>query len=128
MSIKFGEAAEAFAAVAAVVIGADGVGTMEEQRALFGRVKDLAVFKDRSEEDFRALVGNVTDRVFGELAQESSELRPEAIEQLATASKAVLSAEQQKAAYQMAVELAEADGQSAEESALLGQLKKSLGV
>ena len=128
MSIKFEQPVQAIVAVAAVVIGADGVGSLEERNALFGKVKNLDALKGVSEGDFRKLLNDMTDRLFSELPTKDGALEPLAIDQLASAAKAVLTPEQRAAAYQMAVQLAAADGQGQKEKALLDQLRNGLGV
>jgi len=110
MSIKFEEPVEAVVAVAALVIGADGVGSLEERNALFGKVKNLDVFKGVSEGDFRKLLNATTDRVFSELPMKDGAIEPKAIDERASAARAVVSAEQRSTVYQMAVQLAAADG------------------
>jgi hypothetical protein len=128
MSIKFEQPVEAFLAVASVAIGADGIGSLEERNALFGRVKNLDVFKSMSESEFRKLLGDVTDRVYTSLPMDDGTFSSQAIDELVSASKAVLSAEQQKAAYEMAVDLCGVDEQAQAESAFLEQLKRGLAA
>ena len=128
MSIKFEQPVEAFLAVASVAIGADGIGSLEERNALFGRVKNLDVFKSLSESEFRKLLGDVTDRVYTSLPMDDGTFSSQAIDELVSASKAVLSVEQQKAAYEMAVDLCGVDEQAQAESAFLEQLKRGLAA
>lgn len=128
MSIKFNEPVEAAVAVAALVIGADGVGSLEERNALFGKVKNLDVFKGITEGDFRRLLNETTDRLFSELAMKDGAFEHRAIDDLASAAQAVLLPEQCGAVYRMAVQLAAADGQGQQEKALLDQLRSGLGA
>jgi len=128
MSIKFEQPIQAVVAVAAVVIGADGVGSLEERNALFGKVKNLDVFKGVSEGDFRKLLNETTDSLYSALPTEDGVLTGKAIDQLASAAKAVLSPQQCAAAHQMAQMLAAADGQEQKEQSLLDQLRRGLGV
>ena len=128
MSIKFEQPIQAVVAVAAVVIGADGVGSLEERNALFCKVKDLDVFKGVSEGDFRKLLNDMTDRLFGALPAEDGVFTGQAIDQLASAAKAVLTPQQCTATHQMAQMLAATDGQKQAEQSLLAQLQRGLGV
>jgi hypothetical protein len=128
MSIEFTKPAEAFAAVAAVAIGTDGVGSIEERDALFGPVRELEVFAGSSETDFRALLGDVTGRVYSQLPMEGTAFGQEAIDQLVAASKAVLSAQQQEDACRMAAKLCVSDGQGAGEVGLINRLRAGFGL
>jgi tellurite resistance protein len=128
MSIKFEQPVQAVVAVAAVVIGADGVGSLEERNALFGKVKNLDVFKGVSEGDFRKLLNDTTDRLYGALQTEDGVLTGQAVDEIAAAAKAVLTPQQCTVCHQMALMLAAADGQEQTEQSLLDQLRRGLGV
>jgi|RhiMethySRZTD1v2_1073278.scaffolds.fasta_scaffold07270_3 tellurite resistance protein len=128
MSIKFEQPVQAFVAVAAAVVGADGVGSLEERNALFGKVKNLKVFEGLSEAEFKKLLNEMTDRVFSTVSADATGLAPETIDAIAAAAKAILSPEQRKDVQKMAVEISGADGQGQEERALLDRLARGLGV
>jgi hypothetical protein len=128
MSIEFNDPTEAFAALAAIAIGTDGVGSLEERDALFGPVKALPVFEHTSDDEFKTMFNSVTDRVYRELPMDGMTFGPDAIGQVVSASKAVLSPDQQQDACEMATKLCVADGQGAGEMALINQLRAGFGL
>jgi hypothetical protein len=126
MSIKFNTPAEAFMAVAAVALSADGVGTMAERKVLFDQVKSLPVFKNASTEEFGDLCSSVTANVYNSLPTVNMILTTQGIDMLIGAVKDALDTDQRKAAVKMASELCAADGLKDEEIALLSQLEQGL--
>ena len=128
MSIKFEQPVQAFVAVAAAVVGADGVGSLEERNALFGKVKNLKVCEGLSEAEFKKLLNEMTDRVFSTVSPDATGLGPETIDAIAAAAKAVLSPEQRKDVQRMASEISGGDGEGQEEKALLDRLARGLGI
>jgi hypothetical protein len=125
MSIEFTQPAEAYAAVAAVAVGTDGVGSLQERDALFGPIQALEVFAGT---DFMALLGEVTDRVYSQLPMEGATFSAGAVDEVVAASKAVLSVEQQEDVCKMAAKLCVSDGQGVGEIALISQLRQGFGL
>src|SRR5262245_40358851 len=64
MSITFDTPAEAFLAVAAVAIAADGVGSMVERKFLFERIKGMDLFQGYAATEFESLMNGITHRVY----------------------------------------------------------------
>ena len=56
MSTHFKDPAEAFAALATVIVGADQICTMEERQILFERTRHLEVFQSLDEAAFASLL------------------------------------------------------------------------
>lgn len=124
MSIELHSPAEAVLAIAAVAIGADGVGSMTERDFLFKQVKSMDVFKGVQPADFAQLLGTVIDRVYAALPQENMTITTAGVQMLVAAARTVLSPEQQKAAVKMATELCAADGESPSETVLIKELER----
>lgn len=124
MSIQLHSPAEAVLAIAAVAIGADGVGSMSERDFLFKQVKSMDVFKGVQQADFAQLLGTVIDRVYAALPQENMTITTAGVQMLVAAARTVLSPEQQKAAVKMATELCAADGESPSETVLIKELER----
>jgi tellurite resistance protein len=128
MSITFDTPAEAFLAVAAVAIAADGVGSMVERKFLFERIKGMDLFQSLALAEFESMMNGITHRVYESLPTQDMAITPQGIAALIKAAQGVLSADQQKAVVKMATELCHADGLSDEEKLLLEQLERGFGA
>ena len=62
MAFRLEDAPEAYAAIALLVVGADGVGTDEERDFLFSAFGKAGVFEEHDAEDFGALLGRLGER------------------------------------------------------------------
>jgi hypothetical protein len=124
MSIKLDSPAEAILAIAAVAIGADGVGSMSERDVLYKQVKGMDVFEAHSPAEFAALLGAVTEKVYASLPLEDTAMTLKGIKMLVEAARSVLSPEQQKAAVKMVSDLSAADGVSATEASFIKELER----
>jgi tellurite resistance protein len=124
MSITFDSPAEAFLAVAAVAIAADGVGSMVERKFLFERIKGMDLFQSYALAEFETMMNGVTHRVYESLPTQDMAITVQGVDTLIKAARAVLSADQQTAVVKMATELCHADGLSDEEKTLLEQLER----
>lgn len=128
MSIKFDSPAEAILAIAAVAIGADGVGTMSERDFLYKRVEAMDVFKGIAPADFAKLIGTVTDRVYAALPMENTAITAKGVQMLVEAARLVLSTEQQKAAVRMVGELSASDDVNAMERNFVQELERGFAT
>ena len=124
MSIKLNSPAEATLAIAAVAVGADGVGNMSERDFLYKHLKEMDVLKGLAPAEFATLLGTVTEQVYTSLPIEGAAISPKGIQMLVDAARSVLSSEQQTAAVKMATELCASDGVSAPEKGFIQELKK----
>jgi hypothetical protein len=128
MSIQLHSPAEAFLAIAAVAIGADGVGSMSERDFLYKHVKSMDALKGVEPAEFDKLLGSVIDRVYAALPQENMAITTAGVQMLVAAARSVLSPEQQKAAVKMATELCAADGESPSETVLIQELERGFAA
>ena len=127
MSIQITNPAEGFAAIAAVVIAADSVGSMEERDAVFARAQQLEAFKGLDKAGFGKLLGAVTGQLCEHLPlTDTGSFTPGAITSVTAAVRAVLSAAQRAEALKFAEALCKADSTSATEAPVLAQLTKEL--
>ncbi len=120
--------AEAYAAVTLLVVGADGVGTMEERDFLFGELGSLDVFAGHGAESFGAMLGAMTGRIVSGLSNDGTALDTDAVQHLCTSARAVLDASQCHELFSSAVKLAYSDGLANAERAVLGQIAEGLGI
>jgi hypothetical protein len=126
MSLKFEKNTEAFVAVLSVVLGADGVGSLEERDLLFKKVKGLALFGNPSLPEFSKLLGAVNDKLYRELPQESGALTAGAVDSVLAEAKKSLTPEIRKTLIATASELVDSDGAEEREKALLEKIRKTL--
>ena len=124
MTLKLSSPAEATLAIAAVAVGADGVGSMSERDFLYKNLKEMDVLKGLAPAEFTALLGSVTEKVYSSLPIEGVAISPKGIQMLVDAARSVLSSEQQAAALKMAGQLCASDGVSAPEKSLIQELEK----
>ena len=128
MSIKFENPAEAFAAVATVVIAADRVTTLDERESLFARMRATEVFRSYDLAAFTRLLEDDVERVYGILPSDGSSITEQGVDTIVQAARDVLSPELRAGAYRMAVGLAHADRLRETERSLLEQLQRGLHV
>ncbi len=128
MSIQFENAAEAMAAVASVVMSADGVSTAEEQQYLFERIQRLEVFEAYDEQAFKRLMGDVIGRMFGCLPVDDKGLTADGVKTMLQCACGVLDGDQRRECFAVAAALMFTDGLAEEEKALLEELRQGLQV
>lgn len=127
MSIRIESPAEAFAAVASVVIAADSMGTMAERNAVLQRLKETPALSGQDNAALTALLTKVTGQLCDSLpVTDAGSFTSDAVGQVIAAVKAVLSAEQRGQALKLAEATIDADGASDPERALLTQLRAGL--
>jgi hypothetical protein len=120
--------AGAFAAVATLVVGADRMATMEERGFIFGRMAALTAFQNMEDDAFMQLLTDATEEVCTTFPCEDGKVTDQGVSEVLAVVSEVLTPDQRKDAFRMAVELARADGMVAEEQTLLDQLRLGLGI
>jgi len=128
MAFKLESPAEAYAAISLLIVGADGVGTMEERAFLFETLGGTDVFSDHDAESFGAMLGSMTGRLVADLSNGVSSPGREAVRELCASARSVLDAEQCLALFSSAVQLANSDGLANLESVALRQVAEGLGI
>jgi hypothetical protein len=126
MTLKFEKSSEASLAVLSLVLGADHVGSLEERDFLFGKVKGLPMFGNPTVADFGKLLGRVTDAMYSQLPTNEGAITPEGVSILLTETKKLLTRDERESLLQLATELSNSDSASAEELALIRQLRSML--
>ncbi|SRR6266851_6943662 len=127
MTIKISNPAEAFAAIASVMIAADGLGSMEERRSVLEKLSASPSLAGQDGAALGALLGRVTDHLVETLpVSESGAFTPAAVTTLLTVVKPVLNAAQRAECIRLAETTAGADGASDAENAILAQLRAGL--
>ncbi len=118
--------ADACAALAVLMAGADGMGSMEEGRFIMERARAFPVFADLDASAFSDLLAHMTDAVWPSLAVPAGEFDEEALTGLIGRIREMLPEELRRDALRMATDLAWVDGYSNAEHALLGKLRNEL--
>ncbi len=127
MSIRIESPAEAFAAIASVVIAADSMGTMAERNAVLGRLKETPVLSGQDNAALTALLTKVTGHLCDKLpVTETGSFTSVAVGEVIAAVKGVLTPEQRALALKLAEATMNSDGASDSERALLTQLRAGL--
>jgi len=127
MAIRIESSAEAFAAVASVVIAADSMGSMDERDAVLQRLKQAPALKGQDTAALTAILTKVTSHLCDGLpTTETGAFTPAAVDQVITAVRGVLGAEQLAQALKLAEATMDSDGASESEKALLVQLRAGL--
>ena len=131
MSIRIESPAEAFAAIASVVIAADSMGTMAERNAVLQRLEETLeetpALSGQDNATLTALLTKVTGQLCDSLpVTESGSFTADAVGQVIAAVKGVLNPAQRVQALKLAEATIDADGASDSERALLTQLRAGL--
>jgi len=127
MAIRIESPAEAFAAVASVVIAADSMGSMAERNAVLQRLKETPALEGQDTAALTALLNTVTGHLCDGLpVSETGAFTAAAVDQVITAVRGVLGAEQRAQALKLAEATMDSDGASDGEQALLAQLRVGL--
>jgi hypothetical protein len=128
MALNFENDREAFLGVLSLVVAADQVGSLAERDFLFDRLIKVDLFQGMTKQEVGKLLGRVTENVYDSLSNDGASITPAGIEQLLEAAKSKLGTSQGATLVQVATELSKADDGSAEELALIDQIKQRLGV
>jgi len=127
MAIRIESPVEAFAAVASVVIAADSMGSMDERDAVLQRLKQAPALKGQDTAALTAILTKVTGHLCDDPpTTETGAFTPAAVDQVITAVRGVLGAEQLAQAVKLAEATMDSDGASESEKALLVQLRAGL--
>lgn len=120
--------ADAFAALAVLVLGADRVGTFEERRFLFERLAGHRVFQDLDREAFGTFITETTDRVCDAFPTDGMRVTEEGVSEAVELIADVLGPELRDEAFRMAVDLARIDGMVLSEETVLERVQEGLGI
>lgn len=120
--------ADACAALAVLIAGADEVGTMEEGRFLFETVAGLSMFDHLDRGQFAQLMADVADDVWSSFPTHGNRLSEDGVSDLLRLVCEALPRELRTEAFQAAVGLARSDGTTAEEARLLQRLCDELEI
>ena len=124
MSISFVDEKEAIAAVAVVIAGADGVGTLAERTSLFDQLGALGAFSSLDAEAVGTLVGSVTDKLWSNLeVTGSGALASNSVNSVFSSAAGVLSADLRQQTYDFAATLVSADEAVQTEASSLQSLR-----
>jgi tellurite resistance protein len=120
--------AEACAALAVLIAGADEIGTMEESRFMFETVAAMPVFEGLGRAQFSKLMEETTDWVWSTFPVEGGRVTDAGVGDLLGLICKALPKEMRGDALKAAVGLAMADGMAEGEQNLLGRLCDGLEV
>lgn len=120
--------AQACAALAVLMAGADEIGTMEERRYLFETIAAHPVFADLDRAGFMKLMRETTDWIWSSLPTEGARVAEEGIAAVVELIRDVVPVEYREDAIRAAVGLADADGVTSEEASLIERLSAELEV
>ena len=120
--------ADAFAALAVLVLGADRVGTFEERRFLFERLADHEVFEGLDRDAFGTFMAETTDRVCAAFPTDGMRVTDEGVSEAVALIADVLNPELRSEAFRMAVDLARSDGMVLSEETVLERVQKGFGI
>lgn len=120
--------AEACAALAVLIVGADDVGTAEESRFLFETVAALPIFEGLDRPQFTKLMADATEGVWSSVPIDGTRLSDKGVSDLVRRICEALPSELRTEAFKGAVGLARADGISGEEALLLERLCEGLEI
>lgn len=120
--------ADACAALALLIAGADNIGTIEEGRFLFGAIADMPIFADLDRDRFAGLMADTAEWIWTSYASDDNRITDEGISELIDLIAAALPGEHRVDAVRAAVGLARSDGMVEPEEALLRRLCEGLDI
>lgn len=120
--------AEACAALAALIAGADGIGTLEESRFLSEDMASHPVFDGMDGSGVVSLVSEMTQWLWASFPSAGGRVTDDAVTDLLGLMRTALPEALRPGAYQAAVELAQCDGMSPEEERLLARVREGLDL
>jgi len=128
MPFNFESPAEAYAAIALLVVGADGVGSSEERAFLFGEFGTARVFEGQDAEDFATLLGKLAGRMYDEAADHGTPGSVESVSEVCAGAREVLDEGECQELFSLAVDVAYSDGMHVRERAILHEILTGLGI
>ncbi len=120
--------ADACAALAVLIAGADEVSTNAERRFLFGTMADTPLFEHLDEAQLADLLATASEWVVSSFPSEGGHLSDEGVSELIGLICGAIPPELRAEAFQAAVGLAGSDGFSSEEERLLERLCDGLEI
>ena len=128
MPMRIETPAEACAALAAIIVAADELGTSEERKFLFETVRALPIFQGLDQRQFSQLMADTTARLYDSLPTEGARVSSEGVGRLVDMIRDALPAERRAEALEAAVGLAKSDGVASVEALLLQRLCEGLDL
>jgi tellurite resistance protein len=120
--------AEACAALAAIIVAADEVGTSEERRFLFETMEVLPIFQGLDHSQFMKLMADTTAGLYSAFPMDGSRVSSEGVGHLVNMIREALPAGRRIEALEAAVGLAQSDGVVSVEALLLQRLCEGLEI
>jgi len=124
---KISTPAEACAALAVLVAGADDIGTLEEGRFLFATIADLPMFSHLDQDGFGRLMADTAEWIWASYAPDN-QLTDAGVSELLDLISGAVPPELRQATVAAAVGLAKADGMVEPEKLLLRRVCEGLEV
>lgn len=120
--------AEACAALAAIIVAADDLGTTEERRFLFETVEAMPMFEGLGHAQFMKLMADTTASLYDTMPMNDGRVSSEGVGQLVDMIRDALPEGRRVEALEAAVDLARADGVVSVEALLLQRLCEGLEI
>ena len=120
--------ADACAALAVLIAGADDISTSEERTFLFGKMADTPLLGHLDEAQVADLLATASEWVVSSFPRSGGRISDEGVSELIGLICGAIPPEMRTEAFQAAVGLAGSDGVSSEEEQLLERLCDELGI
>jgi tellurite resistance protein len=128
MPMRIETPAEACAALAAIIVAADELGTSEERTFLFETVRALPIFQGLAEGQFRKLMADTTEGLYTSFPMDGSRMSSDGVGRLVDMIRDALPTDRRAEALEAAVGLARSDGVVSVEALLLQRLCEGLEI
>jgi tellurite resistance protein len=126
MAMKIDTPAEACAALAAIIVAADEVGTNDERTFLFDTIGALPIFEGLDRAQFTELMATTTAGLYDTFPTDGGRMRSDGVGRLVDMIRDALPADRRAEALEAAVGLARSDGVVSVEALLLQRLCEGL--
>jgi tellurite resistance protein len=126
MAMKIESPAEACAALAAIIVAADELGTAEERAFLFDTIGALPIFEGLDRAQFTELMAATTERLYATFPTDGGRVSSDGVGRLVEMIRDALPADRRAEALEAAVGLARSDGVVSVEALLLQRLCEGL--
>jgi len=126
MAMKIESPAEACAALAAIIVAADELGTNEERTFLFETIGALPIFEGLDRTQFTELMAATTARLYASFPTDGGRMSSDGVGRLVDMIRDALPADRRAEALEAAVGLARSDGVVSVEALLLQRLCEGL--
>ncbi|MGE0159908.1 MAG: TerB family tellurite resistance protein [Gemmatimonadales bacterium] len=126
--MKIDSPAEACAALAAIIVAADELGTTEERKFLFETVRALPIFQGLDHGQFKKLMSDTTEELYASFPMDGARVSSDGVGRLVDMIRDALPAERRAEALEAAVGLARSDGVTSVEALLLQRLCEGLDL